>query len=257
MRNAPFFFALPLLFSSTGFSQRALDFEGRYWVTNSTQLIKVTDNGIGTDINFKTDLGFVDQKFPEARLTYHGKGRSKLKLGFVQARYEGERNVQRTIDFGGTKYTFGTRVASNLKLQDLQVGWAYQFVRAAEGRLRVGTFLQAHVLWFRAGLAAPDLRPPLSESERGVVPFPMVGLSLDAAPHPRVNLSGDLSALKFGKYGSAADGELALKAFPVRRLGFTAGYRSFRLGPKSDPDYAVVRISGPFVGAVLRLGSAE
>ena len=248
---------LLLSFSGAGLAQRAVDFEGRYWVTNSTQAIKVTDNGIGTDINFKADLGFVDKSFPEARLTYHGKGRSKLKLGFVQARYDADRNVQKTIDFGGTKYTVGTRVASNLKLQDLKVGWAYQFLRFAGGKLRIGTFLQAHVLWLRAGLAAPDVRPPLSESERGVVPVPMLGLSLDAAPHWRANISGDLSAVKLGKYGSAADGELAVKLFPIRRLGFTAGYRSFRLGPKFDPDYAVVRISGPFAGALVRLGSVE
>ncbi|MEK7408529.1 MAG: hypothetical protein AAB225_25945 [Acidobacteriota bacterium] len=240
-----------------GLAQRALDFEGRYWVTDSTQAIKVTDNGKGTDINFKTDLGFVDKNFPEARLTYHGKGRSKLKVGFVQARYDGDRNVQKTIDFGGTTYTFGTRVVSSLKLQDLKLGWAYQFVRLAGGKLRLGSFLQGHVLWFRAGLAAPNLRPPLAESERGVVPIPMVGISLDAVPHSRVNISGDFSGLKFGKYGSAVDGELAVKLLPIRRLGFTAGYRSFRLGPKFDPDYAVVRISGLFVGAFARLGSAE
>jgi len=251
------FFALPLLLSSSGFGQRAVDFEARYWVTNSTQLIKVTANGVGTDINFKTDLGFVDKNFPEVRLTYHGQGRSKLKVDFFQAPYSGDRNVQKTIDFGGTKYTLGTRIVSSLKLQDLKVGWAYQFVRLADGRFRLGTFLQTHVLWLRAGLEAPDVRPPLSESERGVVPIPMIGLALDAAPHPRVNISGELSGLKFGKYGSAAEGELALKALPIRRVGVTAGYRSFRLGPKFDPDYAVVRLSGPFVGVFARLGGAE
>jgi len=95
-----------LLFLAPGLSlaQRAVDFEGRYWVTDSTQRVKLTDNGIGTEINFKTDLGFVDKNFPEVEVTYHGQGRSKLKVGYFQASYDGDKQVSRTLEFSGTTY---------------------------------------------------------------------------------------------------------------------------------------------------------
>lgn len=253
MRNSSCVWLL-LLAPGLGFAQRGADFEARYWITDSTQRIKVTDDGIGTDINFKTDLGFVDKNFPEFRLTYRGQGRSALKIGYVQVNYAGDKNVQRTLDFSRETYTVGTRVISDLEIKNLRFGWAYQFVRAADGKFRLGSFVQTHGLWFRAGLAAPETKPPIDESERVVVPIPMVGIAMDADPHPKVNLSGDFSGMKFGKYGYAVDGELALKVAPVRHLGFTVGYRSFRLNPKVDPDFAVLRISGLFVGAFARSG---
>ena len=48
--------------------QTAGELEGRYWVTNSTQRLKLTEHGAGTDIDLKSDLGFKDHNFPEVRL---------------------------------------------------------------------------------------------------------------------------------------------------------------------------------------------
>jgi len=154
-------------------------------------------------------------------------------------------------------YTFGTRVVSSLELRDFRLGWAYQFINVADRKFRLGTFLQGHGLWLKAALAAPNLSPPISESDRLTVGLPMIGLAMDIHPHPRMNISGDFSGLKAGKYGYAVDGELSLKMAPVRHLGLVAGYRSFRLNPKVGPDFAVVRISGLFIGAFARLGSLE
>ncbi len=241
-----------LLAAGAGLGQRVAEFEGHYWITGSTQRMKFTENGVGTDINFKSDLGFKDRNFAEVRFNFQSQGRSRLRISYVQMGYDGDRNVQRTIDFSGKTYTVGARVVSAIEFKDLRVGWGYQFINVAEGKFRVGTLLAAHCLWLKASLAAPDLRPPISESEKAVAPLPTVGIALDINPDPKVNISGDFSGITIGKYGYALDGELALKVLPVRHLGLTAGYRLFRLNPKFDPDYVLVRISGPFVGASFR-----
>lgn len=150
-----------LLAASAGLAQRIVEFEGRYWITDSTQQAKFTDNGVGTDINFKSDLGFKDRNFAEARFNFRSKGRSRLRISYLQMSYDGDRNVQRTIDFSGKTYTVGTRVVSAIKFKDLRVGWGYQSINVANGKFRLGTLLAGHAMWLKASLAAPDLRPPI------------------------------------------------------------------------------------------------
>ena len=235
-----------------GRAQRLIEFEGRYWLTDSTQRVKLVDSGIGTEINFKSDLGFQDRNFPEARFNFYSGGRSRLRVSYVQVDYDGDRDIQRSLDFSGQRYTVGTRVISNLEIRHLKAGWAYRFVNIGDGKVLLGPQVGAHGLWLKAALRAPNLRPPVDQSDKLSVGFPTFGAGLDAHPSPFVSISGDFTGMPLGKYGYALDGELAVKAMPVRHLGLTVGYRLFRLNPKLEPDFAVVRISGPFVGASVR-----
>jgi hypothetical protein len=225
---------------------------GRYWVTNSTQRLKLTQHGVGTDIDLKSDLGFKDRNFPEVRFNWYSKRRSKLMIDYFQVGYEGDKDVERTVAFSGATYTLGTRVVSNLDIRQVKMGWAYQFVNVAGGKFKLGTLLAGHGLFLDASLSAPNLRTPLKQSDKLAAGFPTVGLALDVNPDRKVNLAGDFSGITVGKYGYTVDGELALKFMPVRHLGLTLGYRGFRVNPKFEPDFAIVRISGPFAGASLR-----
>ena len=232
--------------------QTAGELEGRYWVTNSTQRLKLTEHGAGTDIDLKSDLGFKDHNFPEVRFNWYSKRRSKLMIDYFQVSYDGDKDVQRTVAFSGATYTLGTRVVSNLDIRQVKMGWACQFINVAGGKFKLGTLLAGHGLFLDASLAAPNLRTPIKQSGKLAAGFPTVGLALDANPQRKVTIAGDFSGISVGKYGYAVDGELALKFMPVRRLGLTLGYRGFRVNPKFDPEFAVVRISGPFAGASLR-----
>ncbi len=91
-----------------------VEFEGRYWITDLTAEAKVTESGIGTDIDFKDDLGLKDENFPDVRFTWYTGPKSKLRLAYTQVAYDGDKNIEETIEFGGETYTAGTRVITDL-----------------------------------------------------------------------------------------------------------------------------------------------
>jgi len=89
-------------------SDVTLELEGRYWFTELQGKMKVTDsNGIGTDIDLKDDLGIKDEGIPEIRLTWYTGKKSKIWAAYGQVGYEGDKNVERTIQFEDVSYSLG------------------------------------------------------------------------------------------------------------------------------------------------------
>ena len=233
-------------------AQRAVEFEARYWMPVTHSRIRVNDNGVGTDIDFKKDLGVPDSKFPEGRFTYYGKGRSRLRFTYTPIEYSGDIVVNRTLVFDGQQYAFGTRVLSNLKIQHLQLGWAYQFINVHKGLFKLGTLLEGNGFLFSGRLRAPNLSPAVDKQADLSVGLPTAGLALDINPHRKVNLFAEFSGMKLGKYGYFINSDAGVKIYPVSKLFVTAGYRNFNLHATVDPNFARVELRGPFVGGGAR-----
>jgi hypothetical protein len=227
-----------------------VEFEGRYWITDLTSKAKITEAGTGTDIDFKTDLGIEDENFPEARFTWYIGSKNKLRLAYIQISYSGDKNVEKTIEFGGKTYTVGLRVTTDLDVKYLRLGWAWQFINIDNGKVKFGTLLEAKGFWIDASLKAT--LPPIEESEDLAAGLPTIGVALDINPHKIVNVFAEISGISAGKYGYFFDTEAGVKIIPIKNLSVIGGYRIFDIKAKDDPDYAKVKISGPFVGATLR-----
>jgi len=229
-----------------------VEFEGRYWITDLTAKAKVTESGIGTDIDFKADLGLKDENFPDVRFTWYTGPKSKLRLAYTQVAYSGAKNVERTIEFNGKTYVVGTRVITDLDVKYLRLGWAWQFINIAEGKVKLGTLLEAKGALVDISLDAPNLIPPIEESEDFIGGLPTVGVALDINPHKIVNVFAEVSGIYAGKYGYFLDGEAGLKIIPIKNLSILGGYRILDFKVEDDPDFAKLKISGPFLGATLR-----
>lgn len=251
-----FLFAMCLLFIATGpvFAQNnpRVEFEGRYWITDLTAKARVTENNLGTNIDFKTDLGLQDENFPEGRFTWHTGPNSELRLGYTQISYRGDRNIQRTIEFDGETYAAGTRVITDLDVRYLSLGWAWQFINIAKGKVRFGTLLEVMGFWVDASLEAPNLAPPVRESADFTIGLPVIGVALDINPHRAVNIFAEISGLPAGRLGYFFDAEAGIKIIPIKNLSIVGGYRILGIKAEDEPDFARLRISGPFVGATLR-----
>jgi len=251
-----FFFAMSLLLiaSSTVLAQNdaQVEFEGHYWITDLTAEAKVTENDIGTDIDFKADLGLEDKNFPDGRFTWYTGPKSKLRLAYTQISYSGDKNVERTIEFGGETYHVGTRVITGLDVKYLRLGWVWQFINVADGKVKFGTLLEAKGFWVYTSLEAPDILPPVKESKNFAIGLPTIGVALDINPHKVVNIFAEISGLPAGEYGYFLDGEAGIKIIPIKNLSILGGYRIFDIKAEDDPDFARLRISGPFIGATLR-----
>lgn len=202
-----------------------------------------------TEIDFERDLGLEDRGFPDVTVTVRPTARHRLRFGFTPFRWDGDAQVVRTIQFGNQTYSLGTRVISRLDLDHARLGWSWQFIEAADGRFRLGPLVEAHGLWFDASLEAPQFNVRAKDTR--AVGYPTFGLALDAAPHRAIVIFGEASGISLGDYGYTYSGEAGVRVRPVRFLGITAGYKLFRVDPKFDPDYARIKVTGPFVGASI------
>jgi len=229
-----------------------VEFEGRYWITDVTAEAKVTESGIGTEVDFKDDLGLKDENFPDGRFTWYTGPNSKLRFAYTQVAYSGDKNTERTIEFGGETYPVGTRVITDLDVIYLRLGWMWQFINIAEGKMKLGTLFEAKGLLLETSLEAPNLIPPIKESARFRGVFPTLGAALDINPHKAINVFAEVSGLYAGKYGYFIDGEAGVKIVPIKNLSVLGGYRILDFKAEDEPDFGKAKISGPFVGATLR-----
>ncbi|UCD70689.1 MAG: DUF4124 domain-containing protein [Syntrophobacterales bacterium] len=229
-----------------------IEFEGRYWITDLTAKARVTESGIGTEIDFKADLGLKDENFPDVRFTWYTGPNSKLRLVYTQVAYSGDKNMERTIDFAGSTYPIGTRVITDLDVKYLGLGWIWQFINIANGTVKFGTLIEAKGLFVETSLEAPNLIPPIKESVRFRVGIPTIGIALDGNPHKVVTVFAEVSGLYAGMYGYFLDGEVGVKIIPIRNVSVVGGYRILDFKAEYNPDFGKAKISGPFVGATLR-----
>ncbi len=229
-----------------------VEFEGRYWITDLTAEAKATENDIGTEIDFKDDLGIDDENFPEGRFTWYPGQNSKIRFAYTQISYDGDKRVQETIEFAGETYTVGARVISDLDLQYLRFGWIWQFINTRNGAFKLGTIVEGKLAWIDASLKAPDETPAVNETEDLWGGLPTIGLAVDINPHRIINIFGEVSGITAGKYGYFIDGEAGIKLIPIRNVSIIGGYRLFDIKVKDDPDFAKLRIGGFFSGLTVR-----
>ncbi len=250
LRNLSLSLVAAAVFAPVLPAQRAVEFEGRYWVPQMSGRVRVDQNGVGTDIDARRDLGIPDTNFPEGRFTFQGAGRNRLQFTYTPIDYTGDADVTRTVIFNGRQYTLGTRVVSDLEVKHLQLGWAYQFINVRDGAFKLGTLVEAEGFLMKGRLQAPALK--ITEQEDISVGLPTAGLAVDINPHRKVNVYAQASGMKVGDYGHYIGGEAGVKVRPAGPLFLTAGYRVFNLRAQVAPDFARLDLHGPFVGAGLR-----
>lgn len=229
-----------------------LEFEGRYWFTDMEGKVKVTENDIGTDVDFKKDLDMKDVGYPEVRLTWYTGKNSRIRAAYTQVEYEEDTDLRRTIIFDGGIYPVGTRVLTETDMRYFRIGWAWQFINIDKGFFKLGPLIEGIGFWVEASLEAPNLTPPIKESEEFWFGLPAVGMALNVRPHRLLDVFAEGSGMYAGSYGYVYDCEAGIKLVPIKLLSFLGGYRILDFKAKHDPDYFKVRLHGPFVGVTVR-----
>lgn len=229
-----------------------LEFEGRYWFPNLQGHIKVTGNDIGTDINLTRDLDIDNAGYPELRVTWYTGPKSKIRLAYTQANYEGDTNLTEAIEFNGETYNVGTRVESELGIRYLRFGWAWQFINMGKGKFRLGTLVEGKLFWVKTSLEAPDLSPPVKESDTLFFGLPTIGLALDINPYRILNIFAEGSGMYAGSYGYTYEVEAGVKLIPIKILTILAGYRILEFKGQIEHNFVKARVYGPFVGGTVR-----
>ena len=103
---------LVLVTSGTAAAQ-VLDIEARYWLADLDGSAKIEGDSIpGTSLDLDGDLDVEDADLLELRLTIGTGLNSKLRFAYTYGEFDGNRTLDQSIEFAGTTFAAGSRVAS-------------------------------------------------------------------------------------------------------------------------------------------------
>jgi hypothetical protein len=239
--------AIPLVLSA----QTSLDLTGRYWLPQMSTRIRVDQNGVGTEIDARRDLGMSDTNFPQGTAILR-LSRGFLRFDYTPIDYTADEVVNRTIIFRGMPYPVSTRVISELEVKHLQLSWAYQFIRVHGNVFRIGPMLQTDGFLMRGSLAAPNVGAGFQQQATLNAGLPTIGLAMSIQPYRAVEIHAQVSGMEAGSYGYFVGSDSGVTFRAWKHLLLTAGYRTLNLQVEVSPVFARMRLRGPFVGAGVR-----
>lgn len=227
-----------------------VEIEGRYWMTDLTAKAKIVSSDIGSDFDFKSDLGLEDENFPEVKLICHRGPNNKYVFSYTQIGYSADHDVTRQVEFSGETYTAGSRVTTDLDIKYFSFVWVWQFLNLPADKLKFGTVAGIKAMSADIALNAPSLG--ISKSDSAIGGLPVIGAALDINPIGMINLFSEVSGFSAGSYGYFIDAEAGVKLIPIRYVCITGGYRFVNMRAENDSDFIEIGFKGPFVGGTIR-----
>lgn len=231
-----------------------LELELRGWAPTLSGSARSTANGgTATDVDYDETLGMdTRENFYWPRATFHFAENHRLVASWLHVQYGGDTTVSRQFSFGGTTFTAGEGIHSELELTELTGGYQYDLLKFS--RLSANLNLQVHVLDLEAKVRGNTLG---SVREQITAPIPTIGGGLRLWPWEWLKVSGDFNIFKAsasGFEGELIDSEAMLVISPWNWIGLGAGYRYWRgLARDTDSNDRIDWLQqGPFFTIVLR-----
>jgi hypothetical protein len=224
-----------------------------YWFPSADLTVSSEQLGIiGSRIDFKRDLGLVDQRAPVLQLELRPARSHKFRLEYMPVTYTQTTTLSQDIVFNGIRYRLGLPVNSTLEWKTLQIGYEYDFVVKNWGF--VGFDLQAKYTDVQVSLASPIA----TEFARARGPIPAIGGIGRYYVMPNISITGELSAFKIpdsidSRYNAHyIDLDIYGTLNVTNNIGVKGGYRSRDVGYLIKSDSGAFTLSGIYFGAVVR-----
>jgi hypothetical protein len=206
---------------------------------------------VGTDIDFKTDLGLQDQRFGELHAVLRPARKHKFRFQYIPIKYEQSSVLTRDIVFNGQRYRVGLPVNSLLDWKAYRFGYEYDAFYRDRGF--IGLIVEAKYTDVNASLT----NPLISEFAHARAPIPALGGIARFYVVPNISITGELSGIKIpeisGDYEAHyADFDLYGTVNVTNNIGAQLGYRSLDVGYLIEEDTGSFVVKGLYFGAVLR-----
>ncbi len=242
MKKVVAFVAMLFMFLAAPPAFALVDIEGRYWFSDIDGNIRLSDGGVGTNIDLVRDLGVDDDDFFDARITLE-LGSHRLRYGFMPLKWEGRNTITTDIEFGDETFSEDADVASELRIDYHRLGYQYNIIDTLGNHL--GVIFEIKYFDGKASLKAPSV--PLEETETFQAPLPTIGLSAQAALPFLLSVGGEVTGITLGSKAYLVDAEASVNFEPLPFVVISGGYRYFRLHAEHDSDLADLTLKGPFV----------
>jgi hypothetical protein len=247
----------PLNDPATGETYHIEGMAGLWWPTAD---ITVASGGsgsltgiIGTQIDFRNDLGLTDQRFPEVRLVLRPARNHKFRFQYIPINYTQSGTLTRNVQFNGQLYRANLPVNSSLDWGAYRFSYEYDFI--VKNRGFGGFILDAKYTDVQANLATPINN--LNEFARAQAPIPALGGIVRVYVVPNISITGELTGFKLPNVSNRYDGHYA--DFDVygtvnvtNNVGAQFGYRLLDVGYLVKADTGSLTLKGLYLGIVAR-----
>jgi hypothetical protein len=213
----------------------------------------VTTTVVGTNIDFKQQLGLHNQWFPAFHVVIRPQEKQKIRFDFFPLYYKQSATVPATVNFNGQTYLAGQIVTSSLYWNEWQLGYEYDALTFERGY--IGGVVGAN-FYAVSGQLSND-----SQSGQAGVHIPMPGLGAIGRFYvtPRFSLTGAytgywLPGSDTSTHGHVNDVELYGTINVSKYVGIQGGFRLFQAAhhfnsPVNTGDFL---INGGFIGGTVR-----
>ena len=224
-----------------------------FWLPTADMSVSSESLGIlGSQINFKRDLGMTDSRFRALQLQLRPARSHHFRFEYMPVRYAQSAVLSADLVFNGIRYKFGLPVNSTLDWKTYQFGYQYDFVVKNKGF--AGFVLQAKYTDVNVSLQSPIA----SEFARARVPIPAIGGIGRLYVMPNVSITGEVSAFKIPdsinvQYNAHyIDIDVYSTLNFTNNIGVKGGYRSRDVGYLVKSDSGTFVMKGLYFGGVLR-----
>lgn len=224
---------------------------GVVWAkSNVTANLNTGRIGLGTFVDFENDIGLNENNLiGQFAFRMRLSSRWVLEAEYFSLNRDGERQLERTIDWGDLSIPVNAAVRGTSSLDDLRVSVGYSFFRRKDKEIGVG--IGAHVMSFDASLSTQNFG---SQKASQSAPLPVLTMYAQIALtdrwlfRTRVDRLGlDTGEVDGSVFSSATD----FVYQPWRHFGAGIGYRDINIQISSTGDSfrgkAQVRHSGPYL----------
>jgi hypothetical protein len=206
---------------------------------------------VGTTIDAKTDLGFVDHQVREFSIILRPAPAHKIRFEYLPVDYEASSTLSRTIDFNGQRYQVGLPVNSSMDWKLFRFGYEWDFVRKNSGF--GGLIAEVKYTDVTVSLASPLI----SEYAQAHAPIPALGGIGRYYIVPSVAITGEFTIFKLPTIQDQYSGHYSdLNIYGTvnftKNVGVQGGYRSMDFGYLVKQDTGAFTLNGIYFGVVAR-----
>jgi hypothetical protein len=229
------------------------------WFPSADIMLASESLGIpGTTIDFKTDLGLTDQKFPALHLQLRPTKRNKLRFQLIPINFTQTAALSRDVVFNGQRYSVGLPVTSSLDWKAYRFGYEFDFISKDRGFL--GFVVEAKYTDVTATLTVPPLggRAGINEFDQARAPIPAIGGTGRFYIVPNISVTADITGFRLpdnvvkSASGHYVDVDIYGTMNFTNNFGVQAGYRTLDLGYAFKTDSGAFTLKGPYFGLVAR-----